>query len=103
MFSAPTSRLSAFLLVAAMLAGCTGTNSGSGQDYPSDIAGQPELTAVTTRKSVGAAKPWFGAERAADASMVRVRLASPHQAGRFSLVAAGLGDWSADLEHEDQG
>lgn len=77
-----------------LLAGCTGTNSDSGRNYPSDIAGRPDLTAVTTRKSTGAAKPWFGAERAAAASMVRVRLASPHQAGRFSLVAAGLRDWT---------
>ena len=88
-------RLSAFLLAAAMLAGCSGAGSGStsAQTYPSDIAGQPELMAVTTRKPVGADKPWFGTERA-DASVVRVRLASPHQAGRFSLVAAGLRDWT---------
>lgn len=93
MFSAPVSRLSAFLLAALLLAGCTGTNSGSGQNYPSDIAGEPELTAVTTRKSTGTERPWFGTQRA-DASMVKVRLASPHQAGRFSLVAAGLRDWT---------
>lgn len=93
MLSATVSRLSVLLFTAAVLAGCTGTNTDSGQNYSSDIAGQPELTAVTTRKSAGAAKPWFGTERA-DASMVRVRLASPHQAGRFSLAAAGLRDWA---------
>lgn len=93
MLSAPASRLCALLFTAAVLAGCTGANVGSGQNYPSDIAGEPELMAVTTRKSAGAEKPWFGTERA-DASTVRVRLASPHQAGRFSLAAAGLRDWT---------
>ncbi len=95
MHSAPVSRLCALLFAAIAISGCSGTGSGStsAENYPSDIAGQPELVAVTTRKSVGAEKPWFGAERA-DASMVRVRLASPHQAGRFSLAAAGLRDWT---------
>lgn len=93
MLQFPALRLGAFLFAAAVLAGCSGTNTDSGQNYPSDIAGRPELVAVTTRKPAGAAKPWFGAERA-DASTVRVRLTSPYQAGRFSLAAAGLRDWT---------
>lgn len=99
MLSVPVSRASfrlpAFVLAAALLAGCSAAGSGttSAQNYPSDIAGTGELTAVTTRRSSGQMKqPWFGAERA-DASMVRIKLASPHQAGRFSLAGVGLRDW----------
>src|SRR5690606_26493068 len=92
--SAPVSRLSALLFAAIALAGCSSDiGSISAQNYPSDIASRQELVAVTTRKSAGAAKPWFGTQRA-DSSMVRVRLASPYQAGRFSLAATGLRDWT---------
>lgn len=68
--------------------------SPSAENFPSDIAGTAELTAVTTRKPVAPPmrKPWFGPERG-EASMARVRLASPHKAGRFSMAAAGLADW----------
>jgi esterase/lipase superfamily enzyme len=82
-----SSRLSALVLAAFLLAGCsaTGGRSSATQNFPSDIAGSAEITAVTTRKSTGALKqPWFGAERA-EASPIRVKLASPYQAGRFAL------------------
>jgi esterase/lipase superfamily enzyme len=88
-------RLSAIALLTALLAGCSGmaqVSSQSAENFPSDIAGSAEITAVTTRKPVGPKQPWFGRERG-DASMVRVNLASPYKAGRFSMAAAGLADW----------
>jgi esterase/lipase superfamily enzyme len=79
-------RLPALVVTALLVAGCqTGGGVSAERTYPSDIAGTAELTAVTTRKSTGAMKtPWFGPERA-DASTMRIKLASPYQAGRFSL------------------
>jgi esterase/lipase superfamily enzyme len=95
MLLAPASRLSALLFAAMFVAGCSATGGGSktAQNYPSDIAETGALTAVTTRQSTGALKqPWFGTQRA-DASTVRISLASPYKAGRFSMVGAGLADW----------
>ena len=64
----------------------------------SDIAVEPTLLVVTTRKSVNDARadPWFGSERASQMSIARVRLASPALAGRFSLAATGLVDWQIE-------
>jgi esterase/lipase superfamily enzyme len=95
MFSVQASsfQLPAIVMAALLLAGCqTGGQSSAARTYPSDIAEAGEITAVTTRRSTGAQKsPWFGSERA-DPSMVRVRLASPYQAGRFSM-ASSSGTW----------
>src|SRR5262245_1079883 len=56
------------------------------------------MWAVTTRKPVNGARadPWFGAERASQMSIARVRLASPALAGRFSLAGMGLVDWQIE-------
>lgn len=79
-------RFPVLLLTGLFLAGCqTGGGSTATQYFPSDIAGSGEITAVTTRKSTGALKqPWFGTERS-EASAIRIKFASPYQAGRFSL------------------
>jgi esterase/lipase superfamily enzyme len=82
-----------------VLTGCAGVSGGelAGRDggRAADIASQPTLSVVTTRKPVNGARaaPWFGAERASQMSIARVRLNSPAQAGRFSLAATGLIDW----------
>lgn len=96
MYIAP-GRFPVLVFMALFVAGCQSSGeSAVGRTYPSDIAETGELTAVTTRKSTGALKqPWFGAERA-DASTVQVKLASPYQAGRFSMSS----DWK--ITHVDQ-
>lgn len=86
-------------LSALALAGCAGLPggelAGSHGGRAADIASEPTLSVVTTRKPVNGARaaPWFGAERASRMSIARVHLASPAQAGRFSMAAAGLVDW----------
>jgi esterase/lipase superfamily enzyme len=64
----------------------------------SDIAVDPIVSVVTTRKAVNDARadPWFGPERASQMSIARVRLVSPALAGRFSLAATGLVDWQIE-------
>ena len=64
----------------------------------SDIAVEPIVWVVTTRKSVNDARadPWFGSERASQMSIARVRLTSPALAGRFSFAATGLVDWQIE-------
>lgn len=64
----------------------------------SDIAVEPNMLVVTTRKAVKDARaaPWFGSERASQMSIARVTLASPALAGRFSLAATGLVDWQIE-------
>ncbi|MDX6806837.1 alpha/beta hydrolase [Terrihabitans rhizophilus] len=92
-------RLSVVLIAGGLAAGCAGMASvnDSAATYPSDIGGSGELTAVTTRNAEGNAlkRPWFGAQRS-EPSIVRVRLASPHNAGRFSTAAVGLSDWKIE-------
>lgn len=58
----------------------------------SAISGEPTLTVVTTRSPVKAARsaPWFGTERANQASQARVQLTTPQES---SFAAVGLGDW----------
>jgi len=92
-----------YLRVACLVAGlalsaCARIESGPADkaSFPSDIAGSPALTAVTTRQPVPGGRPWFDAERAARPSAARVRLSSPHLAGRFSLAAAGIVDWGIE-------
>jgi esterase/lipase superfamily enzyme len=55
------------------------------------------LLVATTRKPVngGRAKPWFGPERASTMTVARAKLVPPSDS-RFSLAAAGLGDWRLD-------
>ena len=90
------------LLMGAGLAGCAslagGTLANGRGGLASDIASDPTLSVVTTRKPVndGRADPWFGSERAGQMSIARVRLSSPALAGRFSLAATGLVDWQIE-------
>jgi esterase/lipase superfamily enzyme len=89
-------------LTPAWLAGCAslagGTLAGGAGGLASDIAGDPTLSVVTTRKPVNDARadPWYGSERGSRMSIARVRLASPALAGRFSLAATGLVDWQIE-------
>lgn len=101
-------RLLPFLvaLAAVALAGCASLPEGGSLPFASaggvsgnsDIAQEPTLSVVTTRNPVAGAKasPYFGSERASRMSIARVRLASPAQAGRFSLAATGLVDWQIE-------
>jgi esterase/lipase superfamily enzyme len=91
------------LLAAWCLAGCASVPLGgmladSGGERAANIAVEPTLMVVTTRKAVKDAKasPWFGSERASQMSIARVQLVSPAQAGRFSLASTGLVDWQID-------
>lgn len=67
--------------------------SGSRYDA-SALATEPTLLIATTRKPVngGRTKPWFGPERAPRMTVARARLVAPDES-RFSLAAAGIGDW----------
>jgi esterase/lipase superfamily enzyme len=58
---------------------------------------EPTLLVATTRKPVngGRTKPWFGPERASTMTVARATLVPPDDS-RFSLAAAGLGDWRLD-------
>src|SRR5258708_24306152 len=97
---APSPRVVSFvaLLAGACLAGWAslagGTLANGHGGLASDIATDPTLSVVTTRKPVNDARadPWFGSERASQMSIARVRLSSPALAGRFSLAATGLVD-----------
>src|SRR5258706_109212 len=90
------------LLAGACLAGCAslagGTLANGHGGLASDIATDPTLSVVTTRKPVNDARadPWFGSERGSQMSIARVRLSSPALAGRFSLAATGLIDWQIE-------
>lgn len=88
------------LFAALCLTGCASVPLGgmladSGGERAANIAVEPTLMVVTTRKAVKDAKaaPWFGSERASQMSIARVQLVSPAQAGRFSLASTGLVDW----------
>jgi esterase/lipase superfamily enzyme len=63
----------------------------------SSLSVDPTLLVTTTRKPVngGRAKPWFGPERASTMTVARAKLVPPDDS-RFSLAAAGLGDWRLD-------
>jgi esterase/lipase superfamily enzyme len=82
------------------LAGCAGlTGTAVLRSVPnglSPIEAEPSVSVVTTRMPIKDAttEPWFGSDRATQISVAQVRLASPAQAGRFSLAATGLVDWS---------
>jgi esterase/lipase superfamily enzyme len=88
------------LLVLAGLAagGCSMTPdarsafASTAPDAPAALASAPVVTAVTTRNAVNGArsKPWFGTQRANQASSVRIELTPPSEG---ALSAVGLGDW----------
>jgi esterase/lipase superfamily enzyme len=61
------------------------------------LSTEPTLLVATTRKPVngGRTKPWFGPERATRMTVARVKLVPPDES-RFSLAAAGIGDWRLD-------
>ncbi|MGQ4275005.1 alpha/beta hydrolase [Terrihabitans sp. B22-R8] len=92
-------RLCAVTLLAAGVAGCAGMDNSNinPANYPSDVGAGSDVVVVTTRKAIAQPlkDPWFGPQRA-DASMARVKLSSPHLAGRFSMAAAGLRDWKIE-------
>jgi esterase/lipase superfamily enzyme len=72
--------------------GKTSASPGNGDVSVSAISGEPALTVVTTRNPVKAARssPWFGTERANQASQARVKLTTPQQS---SFASVGMGDW----------
>jgi esterase/lipase superfamily enzyme len=85
-------------LAGSCLAGCVELPAAIPAGRVADLAVEPTMWAVTTRKPVNGARadPWFGSERAGQMSVARVRLASPALAGRFSLAATGLVDWQIE-------
>jgi esterase/lipase superfamily enzyme len=78
------------------LGGCASMATGARYDAAS-LTGEPTLLVATTRKPVngGRTKPWFGSERATRMTVARAKLVPPDER-RFSLAAAGLGDWRLD-------
>lgn len=84
--------------ISASLGACSTSQSGlsafasAAPDAPSGIAATPSVVAVTTRNAVngGRSKPWFGTQRANQASNVRIELSPPADG---TLSAVGLGDW----------
>jgi esterase/lipase superfamily enzyme len=82
---------------ALALGGCASLGATGARFDASSLSTDPTLLVATTRKRVngGRAKPWFGPERASAMTVARAKLMPPGE-GRFSLAAAGLGDWSID-------
>jgi esterase/lipase superfamily enzyme len=85
-------------LAGSCLAGCVQLPPAMPAGRVANLAVEPTMWVVTTRKAVNGARadPWFGSERANQMSIARVRLASPVLAGRFSLAATGLVDWQIE-------
>lgn len=85
--------------LASMLAlgGCANLGATGARFDASSLSVDPTLLVATTRKPVngGRAKPWFGPERASTMTVARAKLMPPDDR-RFSLAAAGLGDWRLD-------
>ena len=79
------------------LGGCASLGATGARYDASSLSVDPTLLVATTRKPVkgGRAKPWFGPERAPAMTVARAKLVPPDES-RFSLAAAGLGDWSID-------
>ena len=82
---------------ALALGGCASLGATGTRFDASSLSTDPTLFVATTRKRVngGRTKPWFGPERASTMTVARAKLVPPGD-GRFSLAAAGLGDWSLD-------
>lgn len=79
------------------LGGCANLGATGARFDASSLSVDPTLLITTTRKPVngGRAKPWFGPERASAMTVARAKLVPPDDS-RFSLAAAGLGDWRLD-------
>ena len=84
--------------IAAGVGGCSTSPGGltafaaATPDAPAGIAAEPAVIAVTTRNAVNGArsKPWFGTQRANQASNVRIEMSPPADG---ALSAVGLSDW----------
>ena len=79
------------------LGGCASLGATGARYDASSLTAEPTLVVATTRKPVngGRTKPWFGPERATRMTVARAKLVAPDES-RFSLAAAGLGDWSLE-------
>jgi esterase/lipase superfamily enzyme len=79
------------------LGGCAGLGATGARFDASSLSADSTLLVATTRKRVngGRTKPWFGPERASAMTVARAKLVRPDD-GRFTLAAAGIGDWSLD-------
>jgi esterase/lipase superfamily enzyme len=79
------------------LGGCANLGATGARFDASSLSVDPTLLVTTTRKPVngGRTKPWFGPERASTMTVARAKLLPPDES-RFSLAAAGLGDWRLD-------
>jgi esterase/lipase superfamily enzyme len=79
------------------LGGCASLGATGARYDASSLTAEPRLLVATTRKPVngGRTKPWFGPERATRMTVARAKLVAPDES-RFSLAAAGLGDWRLD-------
>ena len=79
------------------LGGCASLGATGARYDASSLTAEPTLVVATTRKPVngGRTKPWFGPERATRMTVARAKLVAPDES-RFSLAAAGLGDWRLD-------
>lgn len=79
------------------LGGCASLGATGARYDASSLTAEPTLLITTTRKPVngGRTKPWFGPERATRMTVARAKLVPPDES-RFSLAAAGLGDWRLD-------
>jgi esterase/lipase superfamily enzyme len=88
------------LCLAAIAAGVSGCSTAPGgglsafasaaPDAPAGIVASPEVVAVTTRNAVngGRSKPWFGTQRANQASNVRIEMTPPSDG-----AMAAFSDW----------
>lgn len=79
------------------LGGCASLGATGARYDAASLTAEPTLLVATTRKPVngGRTKPWFGPERATRMTIARAKLVPPDES-RFSLAAAGLGDWRLD-------
>jgi esterase/lipase superfamily enzyme len=79
------------------LGGCASLGATGARYDASSLTAEPTLLVATTRKPVngGRTKPWFGPERATRMTVARAKLVPPDET-RFSLAAAGIGDWRLD-------
>ncbi len=80
------------------LGGCANLGATGAHYDASSLSVEPTLIVATTRKAAngGRTKPWFGPERATRMTVARAKLVAPDDS-RFSLAAAGLGDWRLDV------
>jgi esterase/lipase superfamily enzyme len=79
------------------LGGCASLGATGARYDAGSLTADPTLLVATTRKPVngGRTKPWFGSERATRMTVARAKLVPPDES-RFSLAAAGIGDWRVD-------